>query len=178
MGGDWLWLKKGYFSGGKVRDCKSDLTVNRTWGLQMTGDVIFSLTLSQLSYQIFCVLSCAYAREPPCNNFDSTSSDQLSFLWRSSQLIFLKFYWQYTIIWVNVHSTWSHFYFQPFHISYILYTTSAYIYTLTRKAPCLCHTIPHRCAPLDDRFTCVARDIFSVHSPCSSFAIFVTVGGW
>ena len=43
--------EKGYFSSGRVKVSKSDLTVNRTPGLHITGDSIFSLTLSQLSYQ-------------------------------------------------------------------------------------------------------------------------------
>ena len=51
LGGDWLWVKKGYSSSGRVKVCKSDLTVNQTRGLQITGDIFFSLTLSQMSYQ-------------------------------------------------------------------------------------------------------------------------------
>ena len=47
--------EKGYFSSGRVKVSKSDLNVNRTRVLQITGDSIFILTLSQLNYQ-----SCHY----------------------------------------------------------------------------------------------------------------------
>ena len=43
--------KKGYLSIARVKLCKSALTVNQTRDLQITGDVIFGVTLSQLSYQ-------------------------------------------------------------------------------------------------------------------------------
>ena len=35
----------------------------------------------------------------------------------------------------------------------------------------LCHTIPCHCAPLEESFTCVYQNHFSMHSPCSSFTI-------
>ena len=44
--------RKGYFSSGRVKFCKSAFTVNRTQGLQIAGDTIFSLKISQLSYHI------------------------------------------------------------------------------------------------------------------------------
>ena len=123
----------------------------------------------------YFLLSRAYAREPPCNNFDSTSSDRLSLVCPSSQLLFLSFCRQDNIIRVNLHRPWAHFTFQPSHPSYIFCTPSPSIYTLPSKAPCLCHAIPHRCAPLVDHFHYVAWNIFSVQSPCSSFDIVTTV---
>ena len=69
------------------------------------------------------------------------------------------FYRQDNIIRVNLHSPWSHFAFQPSYPSYILRTPSPSIYTLPRKAPCLCHAIPYRCAPLEENFHYVAWTI-------------------
>ena len=127
----------------------------------------------------YFVLSRAYAREPPCYNFDFTSSDRLSLMCPSSQLLFLIFCGQDNIIRVNLHSPWDHFAFQPSLPSYIFCTPLPSIYTLPRKAPCLCHAIIYRCAKLEETFHYVAWNIFSIQSPCSSFDIVATVeGGW
>ena len=76
--------KIGYFSSGRVKYCKSASIVNRTWGLQMTGDVIFSLTPSQLRYQSYHII---YLKKPTTLCMISTRSTNLSdppswcFLW-------------------------------------------------------------------------------------------------
>ena len=52
LGGNWLWVKeKGISPVEELKFVKVFFTVNQTWGLQMTGNIIFSMTLSQLSYQ-------------------------------------------------------------------------------------------------------------------------------
>ena len=42
------------------------------------------------------------------------------------------------------------------------------------------HTAPRHCAssraPLEERFPCISRNLFSIHSPCSSFAIITLTG--
>ena len=48
---------KGYFPSVRVKYCNSALTINRTWGLHMTESIIFSLRLSQLSYQCYHILT-------------------------------------------------------------------------------------------------------------------------
>ena len=77
----------------------------------------------------YFVLSPAYVREPPCNNFDSASSDQPSLVCLISQLLFLIFCGQDYIIRVNLHSRWAHFAFQPSHPIYIfLHALTFYLY--------------------------------------------------
>ena len=97
---------------------------------------------------------------------------------RSHNYYFSIFCGQDNKIRVNLHSPWDHFAFQPSHPSYISRTPSPSIYTLPRKAPCLCHSICHSYAPLETHFPCVAWNISSVHSPCYSLDIVKTVEGW
>ena len=52
----------------------------------------------------YFVLSCAYAREPSCNNLNLTFSDRLSLVFPISQWLFLKFCRQDNILRVNLHS--------------------------------------------------------------------------
>ena len=39
------------------------------------------------------------------------------------------------------------------------------------------HLILCQCTPLEEHFPCISRNIFSVRSPCSSFAVFLTRPG-
>ena len=66
IGYEW---KKGYFSSGRVKVFKNALTVNRTRGLQITGDVVFSLTLSQLSYQSYHLFVLENAEIEPATSY-------------------------------------------------------------------------------------------------------------
>ena len=63
----------------------------------------------------YFVLSRAYVREPPCNNFDSTSSEWLFLVYPSSQWLFINFCGQDNIIRANVNVPWYHFTFQTSH---------------------------------------------------------------
>ena len=106
----------------------------------------YNIKYSRLKLFLLCVAS---PKEPPCNNFDSFSSERLFLVCPSPQLIFLIFYMQDNIIRVKVHIPWAHLFdLQPYHPRYISRTPSPYIYTLPRKSPCMYYALPHRWAPL------------------------------
>ena len=114
-----------------------------------------------------------YAREPPLNHLDSTSSDQLS-------LVYLLTIDIYKILWAGQHikgkgaqSPRVCYALQPTHPREISPHPISQLST-AKVSSTLRHAIPRCYVLLEECPPCVSQNTFSVHSPCSSFTISAT----